>query len=125
MQQIKYRSILVGSNLKTDDSENLLSAFLGKSKVGREELILEATSRTAFRKNDWLLIPPYEGPVALKKVKIEIGNSDQIQLYNLKEDPSQQNNLAKIHPDKVAQMMQAFKAVRGDFKKDVKVYKLR
>ncbi|WP_281614886.1 arylsulfatase [Flammeovirga sp. SubArs3] len=125
MDLLSSISALVGSNLKTDDSENLLSAFLGKSKIGREELILEATSRTAFRKNDWLLIPPYEGPIALKKVKIEIGNSDQIQLYNLKEDPSQQNNLAKIHPDKVAQMMQAFKAVRGDFKKDVKVYKLR
>ncbi|WP_044211078.1 arylsulfatase [Flammeovirga sp. OC4] len=117
---------LVGSEQRTEDSQDLLNAFLGQTTVGREELVLEATSRTAFRKNDWMLIPPYKGPASLKKVKIEIGNDNEMQLYNLKDDPSQTNNLAKVHPDKVKQMLEAFKAIRGeDYNKSTKVYKLR
>ncbi|ANQ51599.1 arylsulfatase [Flammeovirga sp. MY04] len=116
---------LIGSDIKTDDSENVMDALLGESKEGRIDLVLEATSRTAYRRGDWLLIPSYKGPAELKKVAIEIGNDPEIQLYNLKEDPSQQNNLAKDHKDKVAEMMEAFTKIRGDHSKGTKNYKLR
>ena len=45
---------------------------------------------------------------------IETGNSEDIQLYNLKEDPSQQNNLASKLPKKSKEMMADFKNIVGD-----------
>ena len=105
---------LVDSNWKGKDSKNLLNTFLGQSNKGREELILEATSRTAFRKGDWLMIPPYEGPEIDTQVEIELGNSRAFQLYNLKEDIGQQLNLADSRPDKLEAMITAFEQIRGE-----------
>ena len=109
---------LVGSDLKDTDSQELLDVLMGKSEKGREELILEATTRTAMRKGDWLMIPPYKGPAVNEMVNIELGNSDEIQLYNLKDDISQQVNLASSEPEKLEEMVKAFEAIRGkDYQK--------
>ena len=89
---------LVKSKERTNDSKDLLKVFLGKSNSGRKELILEATSRTALRKDKWVLIPPYNGPAKNNNVNIELGNAKEYQLYNLEEDIGQQNNLAKSDP---------------------------
>ena len=35
------------------------------------------------------MIPPHKGPAIHYNVNIELGNSVDYQLYNLKEDPSQ------------------------------------
>jgi len=104
---------LVESDESTDDSEELLDLFLGKSKTGRDEMVIEATSRTAFRKGDWAMIPPYKGPAINDKVKIELGNSDEYLLYNLKEDIEQQNNLAQSNPEKLQELIAAYEAIRG------------
>ncbi len=104
---------LVGSDIRTSDSEELLDVFLGKSNEGRKELVIEATSRTAYRNGDWAMIPPYAGPAKIKQVNIEIGNAKKYQLYNLKEDIGQQNNLAKSNPEKLAEMIAGFEAIRG------------
>jgi arylsulfatase A-like enzyme len=104
---------LVGSEIRTQDSEDLSDVFLGKSQKGREELVLEATSRTAFRKGDWVMIPPYKGPAINKSVNIELANADVYQLYNLKDDLSEQNNLAESNAEKLAEMIVAFEAIRG------------
>jgi arylsulfatase A-like enzyme len=111
-------STLVNSDLKGPDSENLLDVFLGKNNNGRDELVLEATSRTAFRKGDWVLIPPYKGPAVNKQVNIELGNLADYGLFNLKDDPGQQQNLASTHSEKLQEMITAFEAIRGsDYKK--------
>lgn len=113
---------LVGSNLTGPDSENLLDVFKGKSQEGREVLILEATTRTALRKGDWALIPPYQGRAINKQVNIELGNLPDFGLYNLKDDLGQQQNLAKTHPEKLKEMMATFEAIRGtDFSKTEKL----
>ncbi|MEM1118800.1 MAG: arylsulfatase [Bacteroidota bacterium] len=104
---------LVGSEKRTEDSQDLLSAFLGTSSTGRTELVLEATTRTAFRQNDWVLIPPYNGPEVNKNVNIELGNLADFGLYNLETDIGQQQNLASEHPEKLRAMRAAFEAVRG------------
>lgn len=95
------------------DSENLLDVLLGFSDEGRDELILEATGRTAFRQGDWVMIPPYKGPAVNRAVNIELGNSDDYLLYNIKEDPGQENNQADDMPDKLKQMIQDFERIRG------------
>jgi len=106
-------STLVGSEAKSDDSEELLQVLMGKSDQGREELIMEATGRTALRKGEWVLIPPYDGPAISKNVNIEIANAQYYQLYNLLEDPGEQNNLAESLPDKLKEMITSYELIRG------------
>jgi len=116
---------LVGSNKMGEDSKNLLDVFLGKSNQGREQLVLEATSRTAFRKGNWAMIPPYKGAAINTKVNIELGNSDEYQLYNLAEDPSQRENLASSNPEKLQELIADFQKIRGNADKDVKDLELK
>jgi arylsulfatase A-like enzyme len=104
---------LVGAEENTTDSQDELDVLLGKSDESRESLVLEATSRTALRKGDWLMVPPYKGPAINTSVNIELGNSEEFQLYNLKEDLGQQNNLADTNPEKLEEMLETFVALRG------------
>ena len=104
---------LVDSPLKGPDSENMLEVFLGKSTEGRSALVLEATSRTAFRKGNWVLIPPNKGPAVNKQVNIELGNLEDYGLFNLDEDLGQENNVASSNPDKLEEMISSFEAIRG------------
>ena len=116
---------LTGSNLRADDSVDLLDTFMGNSNLGRKELILEATTRTALRSGDWVMIPPYKGPAKLKAVNIEIGNGNQYQLYDLSQDISQQVNLSESKPEKLNEMILRFKEIRGDSYSKVKKIELK
>lgn len=116
---------LVGSETRVPDSEELLDVLMGKSQNGREELIMEATSRTALRKGDWVMIPPYKGPAVNTQVNIELGNSSEFQLYNLKDDIGQQNNLAKTNPEKLQEMITDFKRIRGEGFKEIQALELK
>lgn len=106
-------SALAGSEKRTNDSQDLLEVLLGESQQGREELILEATTRTAYRKGNWAYIPPYEGPAINKFVNIELGNSEKEQLYDLSQDIGQRNNLASSQPEKLEEMRAGFEKIRG------------
>jgi arylsulfatase A-like enzyme len=99
---------LTGFDVETTDSHDLLDVFLGKSDTGRENLVLEAMGRTAFRQGDWVLIPPYEGPAIQPNVQIELGNYLNYQLYNLAEDLGQTQNLADAQPEKLKEMQAAY-----------------
>jgi hypothetical protein len=104
---------LVGSDKRGPDSEELLDVLMGKSDQGREELIIEATSRTALRKGDWALIPPYNGPAVNRNVNIELGNSNEFLLYYLKADIGQQENLSLSEPDKLQEMIETYQRITG------------
>ncbi|MCC5929462.1 MAG: arylsulfatase [Cyclobacteriaceae bacterium] len=104
---------MLNSDIRTDDSMDMLEVLLGKSNVGREELIIEATSRTAFRSGDFIMIPPYKGPAVNTMVNIELGNDNNYQLYNLKDDIGQRNNLADTEPELLAELIARFEALRG------------
>lgn len=99
---------LTGAEAKKEDGLNLLSVLLGESDTGRETLIVEATSRTALRHGDWAMIPPYQGAKINKQVDIELGNDAEYQLYNLKDDPAQNNNLAGSMPEKLVELKKIF-----------------
>ncbi|MDI1324106.1 MAG: arylsulfatase [Algoriphagus sp.] len=105
---------LAGSDQSAPDSQNLMDTFLGKSQEGRDAFVLEAYTKTALRAGDWMMIPPYPGPEVEKNVNIEMGNSPNYQLYNLKDDPGQKNNLAESNPEKLEEMVQQFKTIRGE-----------
>lgn len=102
---------LTGSTDSTGDSESLLEVFLGESTNGRSELVLEATGRTALRKGDWVMIPPYKGAPLNQVVNIETGNDGNYQLYNLKEDIAQKNNLAETNPTKLQEMINSYQQI--------------
>ncbi len=93
------------------DSQDLLDALLGKTPAGRENLVLEATGRTAFRQGDWVLIPPYQGPEIAAQVNIELGNSPEYQLYHLTDDPGETRNRAGDDPDRLQEMIAAYEAI--------------
>jgi arylsulfatase A-like enzyme len=107
-------SSLFGTPITDVDSENHFDVLMGRATEGRSDVILEATSRTAYRHGDWVLIPPYPGPKMFLTKGIETGNGDEYQLYNLAEDVSQKNNLAEKMPEKRDEMMAAFEAIVGD-----------
>jgi len=104
---------LVGSDIRSIDSEELLTVLMGEKEQGRSELIIEATGRTALRKGEWVLIPPnYGRPIAVE-VNIELGNAPEYQLYNLSEDLGEEHNLAASLPDKLKEMIAAYESIRG------------
>jgi arylsulfatase A-like enzyme len=112
---------LVCIDVKPTDSQQLLNVFMGKSKKGRKSLVIEANTKTAFRKGNWLMIPPYSGDAILEEVNIEIGCSPDYQLYNLKKDIGQKINQAKKQPKILSQMIKDFESVRGDYKNVEKI----
>ena len=82
------------------DSENHLSAFLGKSNVGRL-VYVEQGGGLAVIQGDWKYISPSKNVPYLKYVQIESGSASAAQLYNLKDDIGEQNNVASRYPEKV------------------------
>lgn len=125
MDLLSSISNLVGSDIRVEDSQDLLGAFLGKTNEGRDSLVIEATSRTALRMGDWVLIPPYKGPAIIKQVNIEIGNSKEFQLYNIKEDIGQQNNLATTNKEKLEEMIATYKTIRGNVTNKIQQIELK
>jgi len=91
------------------DSEAHLDAWLGKTEKGREFLLEEAFT-FALRKDNWKYIMPKPKasgtPDWLKDKKVESGRSEEIQLYNLKNDIGETNNIAAEYPNVVGEMQQ-------------------
>jgi arylsulfatase A-like enzyme len=106
-------SEIVGAEYKSSDGKDLSNLILRNKGNGREELILEASTRTAYRKGDWVMIPPYKGQAISKYVNIELGNSMDFKLYNLKDDPSQRTDLSEREPEKLKEMIESFVKIRG------------
>ena len=94
------------------DSENTLDAFLGKSKKGRKELVIEGMFNYAYRQGDWALIPPYYNPYS-KEDGDFIGLGYGYKLYNLKSDIGQQKNLAEKYPKKLGELINRFEYLKA------------
>ncbi len=116
---------LVNVDVKSTDSQELLDVFTGKRAKGRTNLVIEANTKTAFRQGDWMLIPPYPGDAILAEVNIEMGNDKEYQLYNLKKDIGQKNNLAKSQPKKLKELMKNFELIRGNSYNNVEKIELK
>ena len=102
MDLLNSLAALVGQPVRQDlDSKEMLDVFLGKSENGRDELVLEAAGRLCFRKGNWALIPPYNGP---EFRETELGNLKDFGLFDLSADRGQQNNVAEQNPEKLEEM---------------------
>ncbi len=100
------------------DSLDQREAYFGRDDVGREFMIEESVIGISLRMGDWKYIAPVSEArmnraawVADDK-DIEGGFSLAPQLYNLNEDPSEQNNIAENHPDILLQMSEELTKLR-------------
>ncbi|MDO4528112.1 MAG: sulfatase-like hydrolase/transferase, partial [bacterium] len=94
---------LVGSDESvTDikDSRNYLNTFLGTEKEGRP-YIVEAAYSLSISDGEWKYIEPSNAPAYSQLTNIELGNSPEVQLYNLSTDIGEQKNVAAQYPEKV------------------------
>ena len=68
--------------------------------------MLEEAFTLGLRQGDWKYIAPTQKQFPwIKGIKdIEGGISTEPQLYNLAEDPGEQNNLAQVNPEKAEAM---------------------
>ena len=81
------------------DSKNELKALLGKSEKAREYLIEQNMNNTlSVVAGDWKYIEPSQGPAMNKGTNTELGNSPDIQLYNIRINPSETKNMASTNP---------------------------
>ena len=104
---------LVCSEIRSNDWVDLADVLFENKGKGRSELVLEAQTKTAFRKDNWVLIPPYPGPSKSINVNIELGNAAAYQLFNLDNDLSQQNNLAESESEKLNEMISRYQSILG------------
>ncbi len=100
---------MLGIESGAQDSRNLLPALLGKSKKGREFLVLEGTGgNVACREGDWIYIPPMIRP-GYCVAETESGQTKEPQLFNVRKDIGQQINVAEKYPKQIEKMEKALK----------------
>lgn len=110
---------LVGvENVANDviDSQNRLKVLQGDDKVGRTSLIQESyMGPLSYVENSWKYIEPLEGPKLVPWGPIiETGFQLKPQLYDLKNDPEEQKNLAGNFPKKVKDMREKLMKLKKD-----------
>lgn len=94
------------------DSFNNLNALLG-AKTGREYVVEQSLNNTlGIVQGNWKYIEPSKGRKISQNTNIELGNDLQPQLYNLKEDIGERNNLAEKHPEKVKELAEKLRKIK-------------
>lgn len=104
---------MLGLENKTRDGVNVMDALLGKSKRGRDHLLLEATGdNVLLREKDWIYIPPMVNQ-GYCVPPTEPGRMKMPQLFHVKKDIGQKNNLAEKYPKKAQNMNKKIQEIRG------------
>lgn len=89
------------------DSKPMIPVFIGESRDGRSEIVIENQGKLGLRYGDYAFMPPYEGPKT-NLTGNELGNLDEYGLFDLKKDPRQQNNIATENPVRLDSIKQLF-----------------
>jgi arylsulfatase A-like enzyme len=93
---------LTGQKLSSEagpDSFDNLKVLLGRSITNREWLVEHSSSgKLSIIKDDWKYIEPGPGPRIQVNTNTETGNDPIPQLYNLKTDLGEKNNVAPQNP---------------------------
>jgi arylsulfatase A-like enzyme len=87
------------------DSFDQLETWLGHDAKGRDYVIKQAGGTLSVIEGDWKYIAPSRSDNPYQaNTNTETGFITQPQLYNLKDDIGERNNLAAEHPDKVSKL---------------------
>ena len=86
---------------------------MGKDDANREYIVQQNLNNTlAIVKGQWKYIEPSDAPAIEYWTRMELGNDRQPQLYDLSSDPSEKNNVAKLHPEAVRELSELLKSVK-------------
>ena len=103
---------MLGKENETRDGENVLDALLGRSKQGRKELLLDACGNNVLlRQGDWICIPPMVNE-GYWVPPMESGRMKSSQLFQVKKDIGQKNNVAEKYPKRVQAMEKRIREIR-------------
>jgi hypothetical protein len=91
-----------------------MDALMGKTNQGRKVLVEQGGALSVIN-GDWKYITPSKGPANTGPLltNIETGNSLKPQLYHLKDDIGEKNNLAEKYPEKVKEMASLLEKIKG------------
>ncbi len=103
------------------DSENLINTFLGKTEKGREYL-LEESYTFSLRKDEWKYIEPFPSnanlPNFMANKGVEGGFKHSPQLYNVKVDNGERNDLSSQQPNLLKEMSLKISQIKEKAKRD-------
>ncbi|PWJ42681.1 arylsulfatase [Sediminitomix flava] len=103
---VEYPKLYKGQMVKPMQGKSMLPLFEGKSeKIRTTDDILgwELFGHKAIRKGDW------------KILWVESANSvSKWELYNLKNDPSESNDLSKVYPEKLEELIKGWERYQKD-----------
>ena len=97
------------------DSENHWKVLTGTADKGRSQLTIEALGGhiALLRADGYKYIPPRKGPAITNQwTNIETGNAPVDQLFQLKQDPGERENLASGKPDIVSDLKAALEMIK-------------
>ena len=102
---------IVGGEAHACDSEDVSNALIGKSKKGRDILVVNAGTKLSLISEEWAYIPVGEVQKSKKTKK-----TTPVQLYNLLNDMGQKTNVSVKYPDQIAAMKQQLEVIKGNNK---------
>ena len=109
---------LTGQTLAKDegpDSFNNLDALMGKSKTGREWLVEQSSSsKLSLIRGDWKYIEPGPGVKIQVNTNTETGNDPLPQLYNLRTDIGERNNVAPENIPIVKELTELLEKIKSN-----------
>ena len=94
------------------DSQNQLNAFLGTDPNGRD-YVIEFAGALSVSDGEWKYITPNQRSAYNALTNTELGNNKEDQLYHLKTDLGEKNNVAKQHPEIVDRMKALLEAEKN------------
>jgi arylsulfatase A len=120
VSQIDFMGTLaaaLGYNLPPDaaeDSHNLLPVLKGESDSVRTTHVHNTNKPYAIRHGEWVLVDGKgsRNPEWLKRHAYPPDKDGAVELYHLKADPGQRNNVAAEHPDRVKELQALLKKIR-------------
>ena len=86
---------LAGGKPEGFDGISVKDLFLEEKKPAARPLFWRRNKAFAMRDGDWKIINPKR--------------TNEIMLFNLKDDPSEKNDLSKTRPEKLSQMIKAYR----------------
>lgn len=108
---------LTGVDLPKDaakDSRNQIDVLFGNSKQGRD-YVIEAAGSLSISTGEWKYIEPNRRARYNRQVDIELGNDTLPQLYNLKNDIGEKNNLYLENKEKLNELKNILEEEKNKF----------
>ncbi len=94
------------------DSYDVLDALLGKKNAeGRTFIFEEAVRSFGLRKGEWKLVD-HQTEDQVKRLTYFKPAGHRYELYNLSEDPAEENNIIKEHPEIAEEMMHYYEKIK-------------